>query len=74
MFINITVNPRSRLEKVEQVSEKEYKLSFNVVPEKGRANQKVVEMLSDYFDCPKSNIEIKLGKSSREKVVEIKGL
>ena len=71
MYINITANPHSRFEKVEKVTEKEYRLSFNVVPEKGKANQKIAEMLSKYFSVPKSSIQIKLGKTSKEKVVEI---
>jgi hypothetical protein len=71
MFITVYANPRSRFEKVEKLSEKEYRLSFNVVPEKGRANQKIIEMLSEYFSVPKSSIEIKLGRTSHEKVVEI---
>lgn len=74
MYITVFVSPRSRVEKIEKISEKEYRLSFNVVPEKGRANQKVIELISEHFDVPKSSIEIKLGKTSREKVVEIKGL
>jgi hypothetical protein len=74
MYINITVNPRSRFEKIEKLSEKEYRVHFNVAPEKGRANLKVIEMLAEYFGVPKSSLEIRLGKTAREKVVEIKGL
>jgi len=71
MYITVNVNPRSRFEKIEKITDKEYRLSFNVVPERGKANQKIIEMLSKYFDIPKSSIEIKLGRTSHEKVVEI---
>lgn len=71
MIITVQVNPRSRFEKVEKIDDKEYRLSFNVVPEKGKANQKIIEMLADYFDTAKSNIEIKLGKTAKEKIIEI---
>jgi len=72
MYITVNVNPRSRFEKIEKITDKEYRLSFNVVPERGKANQKIIEMLSRHFEVPKSNIEIKLGKTAKEKVVEIK--
>jgi hypothetical protein len=71
MLINITANPRSRFEKVEKIADKEYRLSFNVVPEKGKANQKIIEMMANYLDVPKSNISIRLGKTAKEKVIEI---
>jgi hypothetical protein len=69
MYITVLVNPHSRFEKIERISDKEYRISFNVVPEKGRANQKVIDLLANYFDIPKSQIEIKLGRTAREKVV-----
>jgi uncharacterized protein YggU (UPF0235/DUF167 family) len=69
MYITVLVNPHSRFEKIEKISDKEYRISFNVVPEKGRANQKVIDLLANYFDIPKSQIEIKLGRTAREKVV-----
>ena len=72
MFITVYANPRSRFEKIEKITDKEYLLYFNVVPERGKANQKIIEMLSRHFEVPKSNIEIKLGKTAKEKVVEIK--
>ena len=71
MFITVYANPHSRFEKVEKITDKEYRLSFNIVPEKGKANQKIIEMLSKHFRVPKSNVVIKLGKTSKEKVAEI---
>jgi hypothetical protein len=40
-------------------------------PEKGKANDAVIEILADYFDVPKSSISIIGGKSTRVKLVEI---
>ena len=42
-----------------------------VAPENGRANGAVVELLSDYFDVPKSRIEILKGLSTRDKIVAV---
>ena len=71
MIITVRVNPRSRFERVEKIDDRNYAVSFNVAPERGRANDKLIEILSDYFKVSKSNIEIRLGKTAREKVIEI---
>jgi uncharacterized protein YggU (UPF0235/DUF167 family) len=40
-------------------------------PVDGEANKWLIEALSEFFDVPKSRINIVLGHTSREKVVEI---
>ncbi len=40
-------------------------------PEKGKANEELIEVLSEYFRTAKSNINIKKGKSSRIKIIDI---
>ncbi len=37
----------------------------------GKANDEVISLLSDYLDIPKGNINIKKGKKSKSKWVEI---
>lgn len=74
MYINVRVNPRSKNERIEKIDDKNYQVYFNIVPEKGRANEKLIEMLSAYFGVPKSSVDIKLGKTSKEKVIEIMGV
>ena len=41
------------------------------VPEKGRANGAVIELLSEYFNVPKSRIKILNGLAFREKTITI---
>jgi len=74
MIIVVVVNPHSRFEKIEKIDDKNYQASFNVAPEKGKANKKLIEMLADYFEVSKSMVEIRLGKTAREKVVEVWGI
>ncbi len=73
MKITVKAHPKSKFEKVIEY-EGIYNCYFNVSPSGGRANIKVVEMLSGFFKVPKSNIEIIIGKTSKEKVVGIKGI
>ena len=42
-----------------------------VAPENGRANGAVIELLSKYFDVPKSRIKIIKGLTGRDKIVTI---
>ncbi len=67
----IKVIPRSQKNKIEKISAEEYKIWVTAPPEKGKANQAVIEVLADYFQKSKSRIQIKAGKSSRQKIVDI---
>ena len=72
MRIIVRVNPNAKTEIVEQTGEREYKVSFKVKPVKGEANKKAREMLCKYFDLPKHSVILVGGKTSRNKVFEIK--
>ncbi|HIC09134.1 MAG TPA: DUF167 domain-containing protein, partial [Aquificales bacterium] len=43
----------------------------NQPPEKGRANERIAELLAEYFDIPKSRVRLVRGETSKEKVFEI---
>jgi len=49
-------------------------VKVTAVPEKGKANEAVIELLADYFDVPKSSINIVGGKSTRMKMIDIQAL
>jgi len=48
-----------------------YKVFVKSLPKEGKANEELVEVLSEHFHIPKSNIEIKRGLKSRSKIVFI---
>lgn len=48
-----------------------YKVYVTVAPEQGKANKKMIELLSGYFKVSKSQIRIIKGEISRNKIVEI---
>lgn len=49
------------------------KLRVAAIPEKGRANNAVIEFLAKAFDLKKSEVILKSGETSRRKKVLIKG-
>lgn len=47
-------------------------VSVSSAPVDGKANEEMLELLSDYFEVAKSAIEITSGRTSRRKIVEIR--
>ncbi len=71
MIIKVKVKPNAKKNEIKQIEENFYEVRVTVVPEKGKANKKVVELLSKHFDVPKSRIKLVRGETSREKLFEI---
>ena len=67
---NVRVTPRAKQNKVVD-ADGVLRVYTTVAPENGRANSAVIELLSDYFDIPKSRINIIKGLTARDKVVTI---
>jgi uncharacterized protein len=71
MRIYVKVIPRSSKNEVTEISEGEYKVKLTAAPVDGKANDMLIQVLSKYFDIPKSHIEIIGGKSTTKKLIEI---
>ncbi len=71
MKISVTVKPQARKTKVERLPDGSYRVAVSAPAHEGRANEAVIEVLADFFDVPKSRVEIVSGASGRKKIVEI---
>jgi len=71
MIITVKVIPKSSRDEVIKISDDQFKIKTTIAPEKGKANKKVIELLSTYFNTPKSNIAILRGKINSLKIIEI---
>lgn len=71
MRIYVKVTPRAGKNEVLKVSDGEYKVKVTAPPEKGKANEKVVELLAYHLAVPKSSVKIIAGKSARIKIVDV---
>ncbi|MCB1559420.1 MAG: DUF167 domain-containing protein [Alphaproteobacteria bacterium] len=47
------------------------KVSVTAVPEKGKANQSLIKLLSKHWKIPKSEIEIIKGETERHKILSV---
>jgi len=71
MKISIRVKPNARKNEVKPLGGNSYLVSVTAPPVEGKANEKVVELLAEYFGKPKRTIVILHGTTSKIKFVEI---
>jgi hypothetical protein len=67
---NVRVIPHAKQSKIIE-QDGSLRVYTNVAPEKGRANDAVIEMIAQYFNVPKSKVVISKGLTSRDKIVVI---
>ena len=71
MRITVKVKANSKEESVEKTGDREFSVRVKSPAKEGRANEAVVEILSEYFDIPKSRIKIAMGQTNKLKVIDI---
>lgn len=71
MTISIKVKTKQQKSKVEKLEDGTYLVSVKALPDKNKANVEIINLLSEYFNVTKSQIEIKSGKTSSRKIVSI---
>jgi hypothetical protein len=69
--ITIRVKPNSHRNEVEELEDGTYVVRVTAPPVEGKANEKVIKVLAEYFGRPKRLVNIVRGTSSRQKIVEI---
>lgn len=69
LSVRIKVSAGSKIEKVEEIGDGILKIRVREQPEKGKANDRVIELVAAHFGVPKSLVVLKSGASSRDKVV-----
>ena len=71
MKINVRVKTNSKKEAVELREDGSLFVCVNAPAVEGRANERLVELLSKYLKKPKSALRIVMGTKSNKKVVEV---
>ncbi len=74
MILRVKVHPGAGRDRVVGWLGDVLKVSVSAPPEKGKANQAVVELLAQVLSIPKRSIRVVSGSTSREKSIEILGL
>ena len=71
MRIQVKVITKASFERIEKLSEGQFKVWLTKAPVKGEANKALIKLLAGYFGVSKSAIEIIGGKTSSDKMVDI---
>lgn len=70
-ILTVKVKPNSKQQKIEHQLDGSLTVYLKSPPVDGKANKELIKLLSDRFDIPKSQITIKSGLSSKNKLVEL---
>jgi uncharacterized protein (TIGR00251 family) len=71
MRLTVRLRPNARVEKVEKLSDREYRVWVRAPAREGKANDALIRLLSDHFGRPRSAVTLVRGAASRNKRVEI---
>ena len=69
-IFNVRVTTRAKQNKVVENGDA-LRVYVTCVPENGRANEAVIDLLADYFKIAKSRIKILKGLTSRDKIISV---
>ncbi len=72
-LLSVRVHPWARRAKLEELGPRDFKVHVTAPPDKGRANQEVLEALASYLEIPLSRLRLVRGAASRIKTVAIQG-
>lgn len=72
MNIQVTVKPKSKVQKLVEVDETTFVAYVRSPAIEGRANAELIRLLADKFGVPQTRLEIIQGENSRVKLVEIR--
>ena len=70
MIYEVRVIPKAKQHSVTLEGNK-IKVKVHSPPEKGKANDEVIELLAEHFKVKKSKVRILKGETSRDKLIEI---
>jgi uncharacterized protein (TIGR00251 family) len=72
--LHLFIQPKSSRNEFVGEHNGELKIKITAPPIDGRANEGLIEFLSDHFDLPKRNIILVRGETGRHKTVDLIGI
>ena len=71
MRISVKIKPNSKTSSVAKTGEATFSVRVKAPPKEGKANEELINVLSEYFSVPKSRVTIARGESGRNKIIDI---
>lgn len=70
--ITVRVTPKAAANRIKYEDDGSIRIYVTTLPEDGKANKKVIELLAKEFKIPKSSLEIIKGQKSKDKIIVIR--
>jgi uncharacterized protein YggU (UPF0235/DUF167 family) len=70
-ILNVKARPRSRTPGVEELGADHFLVRVRAAPEKGRANEEIVERLAGHLGVPASRLTLLRGATSSRKLIRL---
>jgi uncharacterized protein len=71
LVIQVKVKPNARVSTLEQAEDGTWQAQLKAAPVDGKANEELIALVAEHFECRKSAVTIKSGASGRMKLVRI---
>ena len=72
-LITVRVTPNTSQNSVTEIDETTYRIRLTTSPVDGKANEELIRLLAQHFKISKSNIHIKRGLTSKNKLIALEG-
>ena len=73
-IIKVKVRPRSGVTKLLEIDDGTWLAHLKAPPVDGKANEELVALVAQHFECRKTAVSIKSGASGRTKLVRIESV
>lgn len=70
-MLQVKVKPRARVSELSQAADGTWIAKLKASPVDGKANEELVALVAERFQCPKAAVTIKAGMSGRTKLVKV---
>jgi len=71
VMLRVKVKPRARESELFQAADGTWVANLKAAPVDGKANEELVALVAQRFQCPKAAVTIKAGTSGRTKLVKV---
>ena len=71
MLIRVRVTPNAKKPLVVRVADGSFEVKVDERAEGGKANKRLIEIISEHLGVPKSSLRVVSGARSRDKLVEV---
>lgn len=74
VLLSVKLQPRSSVDQIGAPHGNELRVKVTAPPVEAAANQALVRLLAEKLDCPRNQVQLVRGQTSRHKLVKLYGL